>query len=55
MGGDPKFVATQQLPDVPYHPLAELIGLRGIFVDYPDRLGGAWEEALASDGPWCWK
>lgn len=51
MEGDPKFVATQQIPDVPYHRFAELIGLRGIFVDNPERLAGAWEEALASDRP----
>jgi pyruvate dehydrogenase (quinone) len=49
--GDPKFVATQQIPDVPYHRFAELIGLRGIFVDAPEQLAGAWEEALASDRP----
>jgi pyruvate dehydrogenase (quinone) len=49
--GDPKFDATQQIPDVPYHRFAELIGLRGIFVDTPQRLGSAWEEALASDRP----
>ena len=49
--GDPKFDATQQIPDVPYHRFAELIGLRGIFVDTPQRLASAWEEALASDRP----
>ena len=47
--GDPKFNASQQLPDVPYHRFAELIGLKGIFVDNPDRLGAAWDEALAAD------
>jgi pyruvate dehydrogenase (quinone) len=51
MEGDPKFTATQQIPDVPYHRFAELIGLRGIFVDTPQRLGSAWEEALTSDRP----
>ena len=51
MEGDPKFNATQQIPDVPYHRFAELIGLRGIFVDHPDRMAGAWEEALSSDRP----
>ncbi|MDO9708760.1 thiamine pyrophosphate-requiring protein [Paracraurococcus lichenis] len=49
--GDPKFEATQQIPNVPYHRFAELIGLRGIYVDNPDRMGPAWEEALASDRP----
>ncbi|MEN0073151.1 MAG: thiamine pyrophosphate-requiring protein [Paracraurococcus sp.] len=49
--GDPKFEATQSIPDVPYHRFAELIGLRGILVEDPDRLGPAWEEALAADRP----
>jgi pyruvate dehydrogenase (quinone) len=49
--GDPKFNASQQIPDVPYHRFAELIGLRGIYVDNPDRLAAAWDEALASDRP----
>ncbi len=51
MEGDPKFNATQQIPDVPYHRFAELIGLRGIYVDDPDQLARAWDEALASDRP----
>ncbi|HEV2704137.1 MAG TPA: thiamine pyrophosphate-requiring protein [Steroidobacteraceae bacterium] len=49
--GDPKFEASQNLPDVPYHKFAELIGLKGIFVDDPERLGAAWDEALASERP----
>ncbi|WP_265502867.1 thiamine pyrophosphate-requiring protein [Paracoccus beibuensis] len=51
MEGDPKFEATQVIPDVPYHRFAEMIGLRGIFVDDPDRLASAWDEALASPVP----
>jgi pyruvate dehydrogenase (quinone) len=51
MEGDPKFDASQAIPDVPYHAFAELIGLRGIFVDTPEKLGPAWEEALAAGGP----
>lgn len=51
MEGDPKFNASQRIPDVPYHKFAELIGLKGIFVDNPDRIGAAWEEALAADRP----
>ena len=51
MEGDPKFVASQQIPNVPYHKFAELIGLKGIYVDDPDRMGAAWDEALASDRP----
>ncbi len=51
MEGDPKFDATQQIPDVPYHLFAQLIGLRGIYCDSPDDVAGAWAEALASDRP----
>ncbi len=51
MEGDPKFDASQQLPNVPYHKFAELIGLKGIYVDKPDRVGPAWDEALAADRP----
>ncbi|MGG7577147.1 thiamine pyrophosphate-requiring protein [Rhizobium sp. Nf11,1] len=51
MEGDPKFDASQSIPDIAYHKFAELIGLRGIFVDQPAQLGGAWEEALSADCP----
>src|SRR5690348_12600039 len=44
MEGDPKFDASQQIPNVPYHRFAELIGLKGIFVDNPDRVAAAWED-----------
>lgn len=51
MEGDPKFPASQDIPDVPYHRFAELIGLKGIYVDNPDQLAGAWDEALDADRP----
>ena len=51
MEGDPKFDASQQIPNVPYHRFAELIGLKGIYVDNPNRLGAAWDEALAAECP----
>lgn len=51
MNGDPKFNASQQIPDVPYHRFAQLIGLEGIFVDRPEALGPAWEQALAARRP----
>ena len=51
MEGDPKFDASQRIPDVPYHRFAEMIGLRGIFVDRPETLGAAWDEALAAQQP----
>lgn len=51
MEGDPKFEASQNLPNVPYHKFGELIGFKGIYVDDPERMGAAWEEALASRQP----
>jgi pyruvate dehydrogenase (quinone) len=51
MTGNPKFEASQQIPDVSYSSYAELLGLKGIFVDNPERVGGAWDEALAADRP----
>ena len=49
--GAGKTESTQSIPDFPYHKYAELIGLKGIFVDDPDQLGAAWDEALAADRP----
>jgi pyruvate dehydrogenase (quinone) len=49
--GSGKTESTQSIPDFPYHKYAELIGLKGIFVDNPDRVGAAWDEALAADRP----
>jgi pyruvate dehydrogenase (quinone) len=49
--GNPKYNPSQQIPNVPYHKFGELIGLKGIYVDDPQRLGSAWDEALASDTP----
>lgn len=51
MEGDPKFDASQQVPDVPYHRFAELIGLKGVYVDDADQLGAAWEDVLAANRP----
>jgi pyruvate dehydrogenase (quinone) len=49
--GDPMYPVTQQIPDFPYARYAELIGLHGVRVDDPDRLGEAWDEVLAADRP----
>jgi pyruvate dehydrogenase (quinone) len=51
MSGDPKFVASQQLPDVPYARWAELIGLQGIRTEDPAEIGDCWERALSADRP----
>jgi pyruvate dehydrogenase (quinone) len=51
MNGDPKFEASQRIPNVPYSRFAELIGLRGIYVDDPNLLSSAWQQALTSELP----
>ncbi|MDR5758508.1 thiamine pyrophosphate-requiring protein [Caballeronia sp. LZ035] len=51
MEGDPKFEASQDIPSVPYHKFAELIGLKGIYVDDAERMAAVWDEALAADRP----
>jgi pyruvate dehydrogenase (quinone) len=49
--GDPKFVGSQELPDVQYAEYAGMLGLRGIRCERDEDVGLAWEEALASDVP----
>jgi pyruvate dehydrogenase (quinone) len=51
MEGNPRFEASQDIPDFAYAKFGELLGLRGIFVDSPGRLASAWQEALSSDRP----
>ncbi|HJT82451.1 MAG TPA: thiamine pyrophosphate-requiring protein [Chthoniobacterales bacterium] len=51
MTGDPKFEGSQNVPDFPYARYAEMLGLRGIFVDKPEEIADAWDQALASDRP----
>jgi pyruvate dehydrogenase (quinone) len=51
MSGDPRFEASQDVPDFPYARYAELIGLRGISVDKPEDVGSAWDDALRADRP----
>jgi pyruvate dehydrogenase (quinone) len=51
MSGDPKFEAAQDVPDFRYSKYAEQLGFKGIFVDRPDQLAAAWEDAFAADRP----
>jgi pyruvate dehydrogenase (quinone) len=51
LSGDPKFVASQEVPDFPYAKYAELLGFEGIRVDRPEQLGGAWQTAFAAKRP----
>ncbi|WBO61151.1 MULTISPECIES: thiamine pyrophosphate-requiring protein [unclassified Acidocella] len=49
--GEAKTLSTQSIPDFPYAKYAELLGLKGIYVDQPEQIGPAWDEALAADRP----
>ncbi len=51
MAGDPRLDASQSVPDFPYAAYAESLGLRGIRVDRPEDVGGAWDAALSADRP----
>jgi pyruvate dehydrogenase (quinone) len=51
MNGNPKAEITQDLPDVPFHEFAKLIGFEGIHVVDPEQLGAAWEQALSANKP----
>jgi pyruvate dehydrogenase (quinone) len=49
--GDPKWEASQTLPDVPYAEFAKSIGLAGLRVEDPEQVGSAWDKAFAADRP----
>ncbi len=51
MSGDPKFEASQDIPDFHYAHYADLCGLRGIRVEKPEDIAGAWEEAFHAEIP----
>src|SRR6478672_3425601 len=51
VNANPRFDASQDIPDVRYSKFAELVGLKGIYVDDPKDLGSAWDEALSADRP----
>ena len=51
LAGDPKYECSQKVPEFAFARYAEMLGLRGIRVETPDRIGSAWDEALSSDRP----
>jgi pyruvate dehydrogenase (quinone) len=51
LSGDPRFPASQDLPDFPYARYAESVGLLGVRVDRPDQIGPAWDKVLSADRP----
>ncbi len=48
---DPKFDASQDVPDFPYARYAELVGLHGIRVDRQEQIRDARDSALNVDRP----
>ena len=51
MQGEPKYAASQELPDFSYAEYARMLGLDGLRVDDPEALGAAWDRALAAGRP----
>lgn len=51
LAGEPKFEASQDIPDIDYAKFAELVGLRGIRIDHPDQIKSSLEQLLAADMP----
>lgn len=51
MEGEPRFDASQAIPEFDYAGYARLLGLEGMRVDDPEQVGPAWERALAAEGP----
>jgi len=51
MNGDPKFQASQDLPEMGYAEFAKQLGLDGIEIDNPEQIGPAWDAAFQADRP----
>ena len=49
--GDPKYEASQNVPDFPYAEYARSLGLDGVRVERPEDVGRAWDQALSADRP----
>jgi pyruvate dehydrogenase (quinone) len=51
MEGDPKFDASQKVPDFAYDAYAERLGLRGLRMERREDVERVWDEALAVERP----
>jgi pyruvate dehydrogenase (quinone) len=49
--GDPKFSASQDVPDFSYSDYATQVGMKGILIDRPQFIADAWRDALTADRP----
>src|SRR5690606_12293697 len=51
LAGEPKFEASQDIPDVPYADFARSLGLQAVRVERPEDIESALKEALSADRP----
>jgi pyruvate dehydrogenase (quinone) len=51
MEGNPRYEASQDIPNFAYAKFADMCGLSGIYVDDPEKIGDAWQTALSADRP----
>lgn len=51
LGGVPRNMETQPLPNFAYAQFGETLGFKGIRVDKPEQVDAAWDEALSSQRP----
>ncbi|WP_020601442.1 thiamine pyrophosphate-requiring protein [Spirosoma spitsbergense] len=51
MSGNPEYTGSQEVPDFPYAQYAEMLGLKGVKVDDPDKVADAWDQVLNADRP----
>ncbi|HET8737824.1 MAG TPA: thiamine pyrophosphate-requiring protein [Pricia sp.] len=51
MTGNPKYEASQNLPDFPYAEYGEMLGLKGIKIDKPDDIDRSFKDAFSADRP----
>jgi pyruvate dehydrogenase (quinone) len=49
--GEPKFEASQDIPDFPYAAYAESLGLGAVRIERPEDIGHAWKKAFSADRP----
>ncbi len=49
--GNPRYPASQTVPDLPYASYAESLGLHGFRMERPQDVSRIWMEALAADRP----
>jgi len=49
--GEPKYEASQDVPDFPYAEYAQSLGLRGLRIDHPEEIKPIFEQAFLSDRP----